>query len=304
MKAKSKRWLAIGVSLVMVLAISALFVAGAAADPIDPPKLLDSVNIGDTTSENGCDLLGWTNIWSGCGWCGPDKNMRLIWGGEGGTTCDLANNWASVTLDAGARIADSLKVQHLDGAADDGFNVYVNDDLVGTYVDYYPSNTWTATEFDISSGRYKGELTIKFEATAPAWGGCGTYGQVAFNEIELYAELVPVDKVFLTPKKLNVGRKAEHSFKVHVYPSQPIDVSVGDEAQVYVDDVEYPAIVSSTDEDGAATDIAIKVYVGDGLEDINPTVAIYTVNGINIAYADGSDIDDLVLDTFTSGKKK
>jgi hypothetical protein len=148
-------------------------------------SLLDGVNIGDTTSELGHNLTEWTNIWSGCGWCGPDGNMRLIWG-DGGETCATANNWASVTLDAGIENGKALKVVHLDGAADDGFNVYVNDDLVGTYVDQFPSNTWTATDFDISSVHYTGVLTIKFEATAPAWGGCGTYGQVAFDMIELY----------------------------------------------------------------------------------------------------------------------
>jgi hypothetical protein len=147
--------------------------------------LLDSVNIGNTTSETGHNILGWSNIWSSCGWCGPDGNMRLIWG-DGGETCASENNWASVTLDAGAVCALTLKVEHLDGAADDGFNVYINNVQVGTYVDFYDTNTWIETEFDIPSGHYTGVLTIKFEATADAWGGCGTYGQVAFNMIELY----------------------------------------------------------------------------------------------------------------------
>jgi len=147
--------------------------------------LLDSVNIGDPTSESVHNLQGWSNIWSGCGWCGPDTNMRLIWG-DGGETCDPKNNWASVDLDAGTVCAKSLKVWHLDGAADDGFDVYVNDTLVGTYLDQYPANTWTSTTFDISLGNFTGLLTIKFEATAGAWGGCPGYGQVAFNMIELY----------------------------------------------------------------------------------------------------------------------
>ena len=148
--------------------------------------LLDSVNIGDTTSESTHNLVDWSDIWSGCGWCGPDGDMRLIWG-DGGETCDLENNWASVTLDAGAVYAETLKVVHLDGAADDGFDVLVNDINVGTYLDKHSSNTWvTDTDFNISSWNFSGLLTIKFQATAPAWGGCGTYGQVAFNLIELW----------------------------------------------------------------------------------------------------------------------
>ncbi len=100
----------------------------------------------------------------------------------------MAYNWASVTLDAGLAFwAVKLSLQHLDGAADDGFKVYVNGVLVGTYV-ATPINTWVTTEFDISSWGYSGLLTIKLEATGSAWGGIGTYGQVAFNEIELSGE--------------------------------------------------------------------------------------------------------------------
>ena len=184
---KDRRTLTKIVSLLIAVMVSTFLVAAVAAQSINPPKLLDSVNIGDLTSETGHHLQGWTEIWSGCVWCGPDGNLRLIWG-DGGEKCLRENQWASVTLDTGRRIAYFLKVEHLDGVANDGFNVYVNDDLVGSYVDQHSSDTWTATEFDISSGHYKGALTIKFEATGPAWPGCGTYGQVAFNLIELRGE--------------------------------------------------------------------------------------------------------------------
>ena len=178
---------------------------------------LDSVNIGDATSESGHNLVGWTDVWT-CGpfnvanktgdWCACHDggagvgNMRLIWG-DGGETCDTANNWASVDLDVNCNWAQTLKVEHLDGSADDGFNVYVNNTYVGTYEDQYPSNTWTETEFNISSGNYTGLLTIKLEATAPAWGGCGTYGQVAFNLIELYGGPVSAT-VDIDPDELNL----------------------------------------------------------------------------------------------------
>jgi hypothetical protein len=149
--------------------------------------LLDEVNIGNTASEELHTLVGWSNIWSGCTWCGPDGNMRLIWG-DGGETCDAGNNWASVELDAGALYAKTLRLNHLDGAADDGFDIYVNTTYVGTYVANIPNtdNVWHVTDFDISSYNFSGLLTIKFEATAPAWSLCATYGQVAFNLIELY----------------------------------------------------------------------------------------------------------------------
>ena len=171
--------------------------------------LLDSVNIGDTTSESGHNLLGWTRIWSSCGWCGPDGNMRLIWG-DGGETCALANNWASVELDAGTVCAKTLKVEHLDGAADDGFNVYINDTYIDTYVADASLDMWIiTTDFDISTYNFSGLLTIKFEATADAWGGCPTYGQVAFNMIELYClDPYPVTidiKPGSDPNSINLG---------------------------------------------------------------------------------------------------
>jgi len=109
-----------------------------------------------------------------------------------------------------------------------------------------------------------------------------------------------VDKVFLTPNMLNVKRNAEHEFMIHVHPCMPMDVSVGDPAEVWVESHDgYEAIVSGTDVDGAATDIAIKVYV-PGLQDNDPMVAIFSIKGIPVLYHDGSEIDDLQLETFSN----
>lgn len=146
------------------------------------------------------------------------------------------------------------------------------------------------------------------------WGQGSAHGGHTFWALEDTGSgpCVYVCNVFLTPNKLNVGRNAEHTFKVHVYPCEPMDVSVGDTAVVYIDvdasgtfdDGEiYDAVVSSTDVDGAATDIAVKVCCPD-LIDNDPFVAIYSINDIPITYPDGSDIDDLQLDTFTPNGKQ
>jgi hypothetical protein len=50
---------------------------------------------------------------------------------------------------------------------------------------------WYTKEIDISSGQYTGLLTIRFEATGDAWGGCKKYGQVGFNHIKLFGDLDP-----------------------------------------------------------------------------------------------------------------
>jgi len=137
---------------------------------------------------------------------------------------------------------------------------------------------------------------------------------------------VPICHAFLTPKRLAIhdtrvfraaprnsdvrGRRS-HSFKIHLLPCDLMDVSVGDSAEVFVDvdasgefdnDEQYPAVVSSTDRDGEATDIAIKVFVGEDLIDNDPLVAIWSVGGHAIVDADGNPIDYLQLDTFTPGR--
>jgi hypothetical protein len=84
-------------------------------------------------------------------------------------------------------------------------------------------------------------------------------------------------------------------------------VSLGDSADVFVDvdtsgtfdeDENYLAVLSSTDVDGEALDIAIKVYVGEDLIDNDPCVAIYSINHIPVVDTLGNQIDYLCLDTF------
>jgi len=135
-------------------------------------------------------------------------------------------------------------------------------------------------------------------------------GTVWFDDVKVQRG-VEVCDAFLTPDKLNVMRSAEHSFKVHVYPCDPMDVSVDDTAEVYVDldnngnfdEYEnYLAIVSSTDLDGEAKDIAVKVYDVPLTAQINPYVAIYSINNIPIVDTAGNSIDYLQLITFSPHK--
>lgn len=205
--------------LVMSLGLVLTLPTSAATD-----VLLDSVNIGDSTSETLHNIQGWSDVWT-CGpynlanktgdWCACHDggtgvgNMRLIWG-DGGETCDPENKWASVDLNTGPYFAKTLSLEHLEGAADDGFNIYVNDVLVATDIDEASSNTWLTEDFDISSWNFTGTLTIKFEATADAWSGCGIYGQVAFNMIELYGDtrVVEIDiKPTSCPNPINFKSK-------------------------------------------------------------------------------------------------
>jgi thermitase len=174
--------------------------------------------------------------------------------------------------------------------------------------------TWSVS-FDLSSNQVGSDIPTDIEEDSRV-----TYTDYAENpavlalpQTYLLVKAAPsgveVANVFLTPRSLNVGRRAEHSFMIHVIPEQPIDVATGDGAGVFVDvdgndlfeeDEQFEAIVSSSD----AVDIAIKVYLGNSLKDNKPGVAIYSINNRNIIYPDGSDIDDLWLNTFTPPRKK
>jgi len=76
-------------------------------------------------------------------------------------------------------------------------------------------------------------------------------------------------------------------------PCEPLDVSVGDEAVVFVDvdangmfdnDEQYEAVVSGTDLDGNAEDIAIKVFAWEDLVDNDPLVSSSCCAGDSTIY--------------------
>lgn len=109
---------------------------------------------------------------------------------------------------------------------------------------------------------------------------------------------------FLSPERLNVNRKAEHTFKIHINTLERIDVSVEDAAQVRVDNQPVDAEVFSTDVHGQATHISMKVFVDD-LQDIDPTVTISSINNIhlvNICMVGPDPAITLRLDTFSPSK--
>jgi len=101
--------------------------------------LLDSVNIGDTTSEAGHDLQGWSNPWVRPGWGGnygggDDGTFRLLMGPGDGCT---GHEDAYFTMSAGPGCADKLVLHHLDGSQPDDFDVFILDgadyDFIGSY---------------------------------------------------------------------------------------------------------------------------------------------------------------------------
>jgi hypothetical protein len=159
--------------------------------------LLHKVDIGNPTSEAGNVMAGWGPIepathggnWGGFNVTGED--CRVIW--------DISDDdpSATITLDRGVRpgAATAIRMRHLDGLADDSFDVYVKD-VHGTYVKIGSwagspgPEKWVIDEFALPNGNTlqlaRGrDVEVELVATGQEWSGFGTYGQVAFDWIEL-----------------------------------------------------------------------------------------------------------------------
>jgi len=180
--------------LLVVLVVALLLLL---ASPVGAATsvVLCHVDIGDLVSEAGHNLVGWGPIepathpggWGSIG----SSNCRVIW--------DANDNdpSATITLDGCARrgAATAIRVKHLDGIADDSFDVYVrdvhgNDVFVGNWVGSPGSENWQITTFALPSGKTlqlgRGRpVEVKLVATGEKWSGFATYGQVAFDWIEL-----------------------------------------------------------------------------------------------------------------------
>jgi len=222
--------------------------------------------------------------------------MRLLWGDSGEpSTTDY--KWASVELDAETGLVDHLIIRHLDGAADDGFNVYVDGTLVDTYVDQYPSNTWLLTTFDISSWGFTGLLTIKLEATGLPWGGISTYGQVGISRIELWGEpdtdgdgVIDIDDN--CPATYNPGQENNDG------DDQGDACDPDDDNDGVLDDVDVcpfvPETLNGVQDDDGCPDIAVTIDIKPGSDPncINPDgkgvipVAILTTDTFDAATVD------------------
>lgn len=183
----------------LAVVISALVLVLAIVSPVAAKRdiVLCHVDIGNETSEAGHGLVGWGPIepatsrgnWGGFG--ASDEDCRVIWDSSGDDPS------AKITLDRcqdrGA--AKAIRMRHLDGLADDSFDVYVKDVhatwvLIGSWAGSPGSENWVTDEFVLPKGKTlqlaRGKpVEIKLVATGDEWSGFSTYGQVAFDWIEL-----------------------------------------------------------------------------------------------------------------------
>jgi hypothetical protein len=146
----------------------------------------DHVDIGDVESEDTHSMTGWGPIEPDAsgGSYGGVENCRVVYApGEPPEEC-----WASLVMDFGPEGGPTDKcivARHLDGMSGaDAFEVYVNDNYVGSYTDDDGGGeNWIVSEFDVTE--YSGLCTIKLVSTEDCWPSFETYGQVAFDEITI-----------------------------------------------------------------------------------------------------------------------
>lgn len=189
----------VAISMVGVFALSVfVMVPGSRADFV----LLDEVNLGDPATE-GDRIESWSGIWSPVsnpvnpgsspgGWGGFDPedpyphdaaysrahNLRTTWAATEGAE----DSGASVTLYSKVS-AKLIEIRALDGAADDGFQVYVNGRLTYSYTDEHDTETWVTHQIPV---RNAGAFEVKIVPTGDPWSGITSWGQLGVNWIKLY----------------------------------------------------------------------------------------------------------------------
>ncbi|MDD5254167.1 MAG: hypothetical protein PHG05_03660 [Candidatus Nanoarchaeia archaeon] len=212
-----------------------------------PSKDTTFVNVGNIRQEKIANpMIGWSNPYYGEKFATIFKDAKStilqpstkITSGYGGSDCteiqgdgtmsgtcsfrmvvapgDCTGEGREASVDVPIRntkgkIQRTISIRHLDGYADDSFNVYleygknhqgdVNRWKIGTYKDSSSTETWVTNSWTIPTscegygnicGLYKyleqhnaPKATIVIEATGDLWGECGTYGQLAISSIAL-----------------------------------------------------------------------------------------------------------------------
>jgi hypothetical protein len=74
-----------------------------------------------------------------------------------------------------------LYFKHLEGIADDAFDLYVNGNLVYQHSENTDTEQWVINFVDPPFA--PGVGTVEIVATGPAWPSWATYGQVCFDQI-------------------------------------------------------------------------------------------------------------------------
>ena len=157
--------------------------------------LLDSIEAEDIEGNDwGMKVSGHPGNYGGMN-ANKEEDGRLV-------TDVGANNPAYYTFKYKGSVRELL-IRHLDGIADDSFNVYLvgkkGEYYVGNYTDVGTTEKWKTSEFDLKpalrhvghgrSIKIKIELIDENHTTWPTWT---TYGQLAIDWMEVWGNGKPI----------------------------------------------------------------------------------------------------------------
>ncbi|MEM4244920.1 MAG: hypothetical protein QW404_00400 [Candidatus Nanoarchaeia archaeon] len=123
---------------------------------------------------------GWGNCNTAGNYGGWDKvsPCKVSW--EPGL-CDEASRDATFIVGEADKTTTKITIQHLDGIADDSFEIKdAQNNVLCSYQDVGSTETWKTLNCDVN---LQGVQTLTMHPTQGPWYGCGTWGQVAVSDV-------------------------------------------------------------------------------------------------------------------------
>lgn len=151
----------------------------------------DFVDIGVESSEYLHSMSSWGPIepLTHPGSYGGVDNCRAIWSDFDTPSPGSKNAFIILNFVAAS---EGLYFRHLEGIADDGFEVYIDGNLEYTHSDLSTTEQWVVSF--CFPGLTGGSHTVEFRATGDPWASFGTFGQVCFDKIWVGTETPVPDK--------------------------------------------------------------------------------------------------------------
>lgn len=191
------------------------------------------VDIGDPTSEtqSGISISGWGPIeptTSGGNYGGID-DCRVVW--EPSTPEESLRCATVIFIYDGCANPTDLNWSVLEGIGDDSYEAFIDGILVHNYTDPNPtdpSEDWVNVSKDLTGFNLPNDVIhiVEFCATGNAWSGFATYGQVAFDWVELVTEEcggnseVEVSTIILEPECICIDINPSSLNFGSLYPGQ------------------------------------------------------------------------------------
>ena len=165
------------------------------------------INIGDSVSEEGYNVVGWSDVWTWGGTYGggDDGTLRTVIPKSSDCQYDDKEAYFSINTEGTAQV---LRLRHLMGSQDDSYEVYVKDGNTWTQLSILSSEDevcsglecWYTDTYEL--GLRTGILDFKIVATIdpiPTW--CTSWGLNAFSwtEVETVCEWTYFVKIVAVP---------------------------------------------------------------------------------------------------------